>query len=157
MILPPDLGPRPNRRVLEWGSGLETCIHPPSRSLAHSAFGVFPCSPKESESLQCRSGLPFALWTLDGDQAIMPWCVALVMICLHDVLQQKPLVKWVANLTMSALSFSYLFGDVIGNSIQNEAVNVGCRNRHCRHCRNCPSGWTRYQSGAMCNPLHSLH
>ena len=26
---------------------------------------------------------------------------------------------------MSALSFSYLFGDVIGNSIQNEAVNVG--------------------------------
>ena len=69
-------------------------------------------------------GLAFALWTLEGDEAIMPWCVALVMIA-YMMFFAEATRKWVANLTMSALSFSYLFGDTIGNTIQNDAVNVG--------------------------------
>lgn len=69
-------------------------------------------------------GLAFALWTLEGDQAIMPWCVAIVMIA-YMMFFAEATRKWVANLTMSALSFSYLFGDFIGNGITNEPVNVG--------------------------------
>jgi len=68
-------------------------------------------------------GLAFALWTLDGNQAIMPWCIALVMIA-YMMFFAEATRKWVANLTMSALSFSYLFGDFIGNGILNEPVNV---------------------------------
>lgn len=106
----------------EWGSELQTVFTLPVVLWLTLLLAYFPAAQKNRIPAM-PIGLAFALWTLDGDQAIMPWCVALVMIS-YMIFAAEATRKWVANLTISALSFSYLFGDVIGNSIQNEAVNV---------------------------------
>ena len=106
----------------EWGSELQTVFTLPVVLWLTLLLAYFPAAQKNRIPAM-PIGLAFALWTLDGDQAIIPWCVALVMIS-YMIFAAEATRKWVANLTMSALSFSYLFGDVIGNSIQNEAVNV---------------------------------
>ena len=68
-------------------------------------------------------GLAFALWTLDGDEAIVPWMLSLVMIS-YMLFAAKATRKWVANLTISALSFSYLFSDVIGYGVDQGQMDV---------------------------------
>ena len=106
----------------EWSSGLVTVFTLPVALWLTLLFSYFPAAQKNRIPAM-PIGLAFALWTLEGDQAIMPWCVALVMIS-YMLFAAEATRKWVANLTMSALSFSYLFGDVIGNGIENQAVNV---------------------------------
>ena len=106
-----------------WNNGLENVFTLPVALWLTLLLAYFPAAQKNRIPAM-PIGLAFALWTLDGDQAILPWCVALVMIA-YMMFVAEATRKWVANATMSALSFSYLFGDVIGNSIQNEAVNVG--------------------------------
>ncbi len=107
----------------EWNNGLEDVFTLPVALWLTLLLAYFPAAQKNRIPAM-PIGLAFALWTLDGNQAILPWCVALVMIA-YMMFVAEATRKWVANLTMSALSFSYLFGDVIGNSIQLEAVNVG--------------------------------
>ena len=68
-------------------------------------------------------GLAFALWTLDGDEAIVPWLLSLVMIS-YMLFAAKATRKWVANLTISALSFSYLFSDFIGYGVDQGQMDV---------------------------------
>ena len=68
-------------------------------------------------------GLAFALWTLDGDEAIVPWLLSLVMIS-YMLFVAKATRKWVANLTISALSFSYLFSDFIGYGVDQGQMDV---------------------------------
>ena len=68
-------------------------------------------------------GLAFALWTLDGDEAIVPWMLSLVMIS-YMLFAAKATRKWVANLTISALSFSYLFSDFIGYGVDQGQMDV---------------------------------
>ena len=108
-----------------WGadSGLATVFTLPVVLWLTLLLAYFPAAQKNRIPAM-PMGLAFALWTLDGDQAIMPWCVAIVMIA-YMIFFAEATRKWVANLTMSALSFSYLFGDFIGNGITNEPVNVG--------------------------------
>ena len=103
-------------------SGLSTVFTLPVALWLTLLFSYFPAAHKNRIPAM-PIGLAFALWTLDGNQAIMPWCIALVMIS-YMMFAAEATRKWVANLTMSALSFSYLFGDVIGNGIENQAVNV---------------------------------
>ena len=105
-----------------WNNGLEDVFTLPVALWLTLLLAYFPAA-QQNRVPAMPIGLAFALWTLDGDQAIMPWCIALVMIA-YMMFFAEATRKWVANLTMSALSFSYLFGDVIGNSIQNEPVNV---------------------------------
>ena len=69
-------------------------------------------------------GLAFALWTLNGDEAILPWIVAVIMVT-YMMFFAKVTRKWVANLTISALSISYLLSDLIGYGIDNELINLG--------------------------------
>lgn len=106
----------------EWSKELVTVFTLPVALWLTLLFSYFPAAHKNRIPAM-PIGLAFALWTLDGNQAIMPWCIALVMIS-YMLFAAEATRKWVANLTVSALSFSYLFGDLIGNSIQNEAVNV---------------------------------
>ena len=108
-----------------WGtdSGLSTVFTLPVVLWLTLLLAYFPAAQKNRIPAM-PMGLAFALWTLDGNQAIMPWCVAIVMIA-YMMFFAEATRKWVANLTMSALSFSYLFGDFIGNGIENEPVNVG--------------------------------
>jgi len=106
-----------------WNNGLENVFTLPVALWLTLLLAYFPAAQKNRIPAM-PIGLAFALWTLNGDQAILPWCVALVMIA-YMMFFAEATRKWVANLTMSALSFSYLFGDLIGNSIQNQAVNVG--------------------------------
>ena len=68
-------------------------------------------------------GLAFSLWTLDGDEAIIPWVIALVMIS-YMLFAAKATRKWVANLTISALSFSYLFSDQIGYGVDQVEMDI---------------------------------
>ena len=68
-------------------------------------------------------GLAFSLWTLDGDEAIIPWIIALVMIS-YMLFAAKATRKWVANFTMSALSFSYLFSDFIGYGVDQVEIDI---------------------------------
>ena len=103
-------------------SGLDTVFTLPVALWLTLLFSYFPAAHKNRIPAM-PIGLAFALWTLEGDQAIMPWCVALVMIS-YMLFAAEATRKWVANLTMSALSFSYLFGDTIGNGIENQVVNV---------------------------------
>ena len=58
-------------------------------------------------------GLAFALWTLTGDGAIIPWILSLIMIS-YMLFMAEATRRWVADLTVSALSFSYLFSDRMG-------------------------------------------
>lgn len=106
----------------EWSRELVTVFTLPVALWLTLLFSYFPAAQKNRIPAM-PIGLAFALWTLEGDQAIMPWCVALVMIS-YMLFAAEATRKWVANLTISALSFSYLFGDVIGNGIENQAVNV---------------------------------
>ena len=105
-----------------WNNGLENVFTLPVALWLTLLLAYFPAA-QQNRVPAMPIGLAFALWTLDGDQAIMPWCIALVMIA-YMIFFAEATRKWVANMTMSALSFSYLFGDVIGNGIQNEPVNV---------------------------------
>ncbi len=85
--LQPDIRPRPKRSSGHNGS---RNMYSPYLSLfGLLCFWRISLQLKRTEFLQCQSDLPFALWTLNGDQAILPWCVALVMICLHDVLRRS--------------------------------------------------------------------
>ena len=68
-------------------------------------------------------GLAFSLWTLDGDEAIIPWITALVMIS-YMLFAAEATRKWVANFTMSALSFSYLFSDFIGYGVDQVEIDI---------------------------------
>ena len=68
-------------------------------------------------------GLAFSLWTLDGDEAIIPWVIALVMIS-YMLFAAEATRKWVANLTISALSFSYLFSDQIGYGVDQVEMDI---------------------------------
>tara|TARA_Y100000589_G_scaffold331788_1_gene387043 strand:+ start:9283 stop:13305 length:4023 start_codon:yes stop_codon:yes gene_type:complete len=68
-------------------------------------------------------GLAFSLWTLDGDEAIIPWVIALVMIS-YMLFAAEATRKWVANFTMSALSFSYLFSDRIGYGVDQVEMDI---------------------------------
>ena len=68
-------------------------------------------------------GLAFSLWTLDGDEAIIPWIIALVMIS-YMLFAAEATRKWVANFTMSALSFSYLFSDFIGYGVDQVEIDI---------------------------------
>ena len=68
-------------------------------------------------------GLAFSLWTLDGDEAIIPWVIALFMIS-YMLFAAEATRKWVANLTMSALSFSYLFSDQIGYGVDQVEMDI---------------------------------
>jgi len=68
-------------------------------------------------------GLAFALWTLNGDEAILPWVTALIMI-FYMLFFAKATRKWVANLTISALAISYLLADRIGYGIETESINL---------------------------------
>ena len=68
-------------------------------------------------------GLAFSLWTLDGDEAIIPWMIALVMIS-YMLFAAEATRKWVANFTMSALSFSYLFSDFIGYGVDQVEIDI---------------------------------
>jgi len=68
-------------------------------------------------------GLAFSLWTLDGDEAIIPWVIALFMIS-YMLFAAEATRKWVANLTMSALSFSYLFSDRIGYGVDQIEMDI---------------------------------
>ena len=105
-----------------WDNGLENVFTLPVALWLTLLLAYFPAA-QQNRVPAMPIGLAFALWTLDGDQAIMPWCIALVMIA-YMMFFAEATRKWVANLTMSALSFSYLFGDFIGNGILNEPVNV---------------------------------
>ena len=106
----------------DWNNGLENVFTLPVALWLTLLLAYFPAA-QQNRVPAMPIGLAFALWTLDGNQAIMPWCIALVMIA-YMMFFAEATRKWVANLTMSALSFSYLFGDVIGNGILNEPVNV---------------------------------
>jgi len=68
-------------------------------------------------------GLAFSLWTLDGDEAIIPWVIALFMIS-YMLFAAEATRKWVANLTISALSFSYLFSDQIGYGVDQVEMDI---------------------------------
>lgn len=68
-------------------------------------------------------GLAFSLWTLNGDEAIIPWVIALFMIS-YMLFAAEATRKWVANLTMSALSFSYLFSDQIGYGVDQIEMDI---------------------------------
>lgn len=68
-------------------------------------------------------GLAFSLWTLDGDEAIIPWVIALVMIS-YMLFAAEATRKWVANFTISALSFSYLFSDQIGYGVDQVEMDI---------------------------------
>ncbi len=68
-------------------------------------------------------GLAFSLWTLDGDEAIIPWIIALIMIS-YMLFAAEATRKWVANFTMSALSFSYLFSDLIGYGVDQVEIDI---------------------------------
>ena len=68
-------------------------------------------------------GLAFSLRTLDGDEAIIPWIIALVMIS-YMLFAAEATRKWVANFTMSALSFSYLFSDFIGYGVDQVEIDI---------------------------------
>ena len=68
-------------------------------------------------------GLAFALWTLSGDEAILPWITAVLMV-VYMLFFAKVTRKWVANFTMSALSIAYLISDLIGYGIDAPAVNL---------------------------------
>jgi hypothetical protein len=105
-----------------WNNGLENVFTLPVALWLTLLLAYFPAA-QQNRVPAMPIGLAFALWTLDGNQAIMPWCIALVMIA-YMMFFAEATRKWVANLTMSALSFSYLFGDFIGNGILNEPVNV---------------------------------
>ena len=105
-----------------WNNGLEHVFTLPVALWLTLLLAYFPAAQKNRIPAM-PIGLAFALWTIEGNEAIMPWCVAMVMVA-YMIFLAEATRKWVANLTMSALSFSYLFGDVIGNSIQNEAINV---------------------------------
>ena len=68
-------------------------------------------------------GLAFALWTLNGDEAILPWITAILMVT-YMMFFAKVTRKWVANFTMSAISISYLISDYIGYGIDHPAINL---------------------------------
>ncbi|CAI8330734.1 MAG: Uncharacterised protein [Euryarchaeota archaeon UBA443] len=68
-------------------------------------------------------GLAFSLWALNGDEAIIPWVLSLIMIT-YMLFFAKATRKWVANLTMSALSLSYLFSDQIGYGVDQIEMDV---------------------------------
>ena len=68
-------------------------------------------------------GLAFSLWALNGDEAIIPWVLSLIMIT-YMLFYAKATRKWVANLTMSAMSLSYLFSDQIGYGVDQVEVDV---------------------------------
>ena len=68
-------------------------------------------------------GLAFSLWTLNGDEAIVPWTLALIMIS-YMLFYAKATRMWVANLTLSALSFSYLLSDRLGFGVDQVEVDI---------------------------------
>ena len=68
-------------------------------------------------------GLAFSLWTLDGDEAILPWVISMVMIS-YMLFFAEATRKWVANFTMSALAFSYLFSDQIGYGVDQVEMDA---------------------------------
>ena len=68
-------------------------------------------------------GLAFSLWTLNGDEAIIPWTLSLIMIA-YMLFFAEATRKWVADLTLSALSLSYLFSDQIGYGVDQIEVDV---------------------------------
>lgn len=68
-------------------------------------------------------GLAFSLWALNGDEAIIPWVLSMIMIT-YMLFFAEATRKWVANLTISALSFSYLFSDTIGHGVDQVEINV---------------------------------
>ena len=68
-------------------------------------------------------GLAFSLWTLNGNEAIIPWILSLIMIS-YMLFFAEATRKWVANFTMSALSFSYLFSDQIGYGVDQVEMDV---------------------------------
>ena len=68
-------------------------------------------------------GLAFSLWTLNGDEAIVPWTLALIMIS-YMLFYAKATRMWVANLTLSALSLSYLLSDSIGYGVKQVEINI---------------------------------
>ena len=68
-------------------------------------------------------GLAFSLWTLDGDEAIVPWTLALIMIS-YMLFYAKATRMWVANLTLSALSFSYLLSDRLYFGVDQVEIDI---------------------------------
>ncbi len=68
-------------------------------------------------------GLAFSLCALDGNEAIIPWVLSLIMIT-YMLFFAKATRMWVANLTMSALSFSYLLSDQIGWGVDQIEMDV---------------------------------
>ena len=68
-------------------------------------------------------GLAFALWTLNGDEAILPWVTAIIMIT-YMIFFAKVTRLWVANATISAISVSYLLSDLIGYGIDDQLINL---------------------------------
>ena len=68
-------------------------------------------------------GLAFALWTLNGDEAILPWITAVLMV-VYMLFFAKVTRKWVANFTVSALSIAYLISDLLGYGIDAPEVNL---------------------------------
>lgn len=68
-------------------------------------------------------GLAFALWTLNGDEAILPWITAVLMV-VYMLFFAKVTRKWVANFTISALSIAYLISDLLGYGIDAPEVNL---------------------------------
>ena len=100
-------------------------------------------------------GLAFSLWALNGDEAIIPWVLSLIMIT-YMLFFAKATRKWVANLTMSALSLSYLFSDQIGYGVDQIEMDVAIAIGIVVIAERL-AAWKKFPSGTVYKPLLSLH
>ena len=106
----------------EMGSGLATLATLPVALWITVLCAYFPATHRNRVPAM-PIGLAFSLWTLNGNEAIIPWILSLIMIS-YMLFFAEATRKWVANFTMSALSFSYLFSDQIGYGVDQVEMDV---------------------------------